>query len=242
MGNIPLALVGSVIALWISGQPLSVAALVGFITLTGIATRNGILKISHYINLCAFEGETFGQQDDRARFAGAADAGADDGAGGGLRPGTLAALGRCAGQGSAASGGGGDFRRPGQLDPARLPADARDVLAVGQAMRWTVTGRPVTGKFLKSPHTESPNEISENLYPVTLLAACLAVAPHWPIATSTSIPRRRPMAASCAWPGSIISELVWPQDSKEAKDNPVIVYRHGPRGHQDSEHSAPPAR
>jgi HME family heavy-metal exporter len=61
MGNIPLALVGSVIALWISGQPLSVAALVGFITLTGIATRNGILKISHYINLCAFEGEKFGQ-------------------------------------------------------------------------------------------------------------------------------------------------------------------------------------
>ena len=61
MGNIPLALVGSVIALWISGQPLSIAALVGFITLTGIATRNGILKISHYINLCAFEGERFGQ-------------------------------------------------------------------------------------------------------------------------------------------------------------------------------------
>ncbi len=61
MGNIPLALVGSVIALWVSGQPLSVAALVGFITLTGISTRNGILKISHYINLCAFEGETFGQ-------------------------------------------------------------------------------------------------------------------------------------------------------------------------------------
>jgi HME family heavy-metal exporter len=60
MGNIPLALVGSVAALWISGQPLSVAALVGFITLTGIATRNGILKISHYINLCAFEGEQFG--------------------------------------------------------------------------------------------------------------------------------------------------------------------------------------
>jgi HME family heavy-metal exporter len=61
MLNIPLALVGSVAALWLSGQPLSVAALVGFITLTGIATRNGILKISHYINLCAFENETFGQ-------------------------------------------------------------------------------------------------------------------------------------------------------------------------------------
>lgn len=61
MGNIPLALVGAVVALWISGQPLSVAALVGFVTLTGIATRNGILKISHYINLCLFEGERFGQ-------------------------------------------------------------------------------------------------------------------------------------------------------------------------------------
>jgi HME family heavy-metal exporter len=61
MLNIPLALVGSVAALWLSGQSLSVAALVGFITLTGIATRNGILKISHYINLCAFENETFGK-------------------------------------------------------------------------------------------------------------------------------------------------------------------------------------
>ena len=60
MGNIPLALVGSVAGLWIAGQPLSVAALVGFITLAGIATRNGILKISHYVNLCAFEGERFG--------------------------------------------------------------------------------------------------------------------------------------------------------------------------------------
>ena len=60
MGNIPLALVGSVVGLWLAGQPLSVAALVGFVTLAGIATRNGILKISHYVNLCAFEGERFG--------------------------------------------------------------------------------------------------------------------------------------------------------------------------------------
>ncbi len=59
MANIPLALVGAVLGLWVSGQPLSVAALVGFITLSGIAVRNGILKVSHYINLCAFEGEKF---------------------------------------------------------------------------------------------------------------------------------------------------------------------------------------
>ena len=60
MGNIPFALIGSVAAMWIAGVSLSVASMVGFITLAGIATRNGILKVSHYINLCKFEGETFG--------------------------------------------------------------------------------------------------------------------------------------------------------------------------------------
>lgn len=60
MGNIPLALVGAVLGLKLSGQPLSVAALVGFITLAGIAVRNGILKVSHYVNLMRFEGEAFG--------------------------------------------------------------------------------------------------------------------------------------------------------------------------------------
>ncbi|QKO23392.1 efflux RND transporter permease subunit [Rhodoferax sp. BAB1] len=59
MGNIPLALVGAVLGLWISGQPLSVAALVGFITLAGISVRNGILKVSHYLNLMRTEGESF---------------------------------------------------------------------------------------------------------------------------------------------------------------------------------------
>jgi len=60
MGGIPLALVGSVIALNLAGQPLSVASMIGFITLAGISARNGILKISHYINLTLFEGERFG--------------------------------------------------------------------------------------------------------------------------------------------------------------------------------------
>ena len=62
MVNIPLALVGAVLGLWLSGQPLSVAALVGFITLAGISVRNGILKVSHYLNLMRFEGENFNTQ------------------------------------------------------------------------------------------------------------------------------------------------------------------------------------
>jgi HME family heavy-metal exporter len=62
MANVPLALVGSVVGLWLSGQPLSIAALIGFITLAGISTRNGILKVSHYLNLMRFEGESFGRE------------------------------------------------------------------------------------------------------------------------------------------------------------------------------------
>ncbi len=58
----PLALIGSVAALWIVGQPLSVASMIGFITLTGIATRNGILKISRYINLALQESMPFGPE------------------------------------------------------------------------------------------------------------------------------------------------------------------------------------
>ena len=60
MGGIPLALIGSVAALKITGQPLSVASMIGFITLAGISARNGILKISHYINLAIHEDERFG--------------------------------------------------------------------------------------------------------------------------------------------------------------------------------------
>jgi HME family heavy-metal exporter len=61
MANVPLALIGSVIAIKLSDLDLSIATIVGFVTLTGISTRNGILKISHYVNLMRREGEAFGR-------------------------------------------------------------------------------------------------------------------------------------------------------------------------------------
>ncbi len=61
MASIPLALIGSVAALWIAGQSLSVASMIGFVTLAGITARNGILKVSHYLNLALHEREPFGR-------------------------------------------------------------------------------------------------------------------------------------------------------------------------------------
>ncbi|MCC6123437.1 MAG: efflux RND transporter permease subunit [Pirellulales bacterium] len=62
MAALPMAFIGAVAAILLTGQTLTIAGMVGFISLCGIATRNGILLLDHYLHLVKFEGETWSRQ------------------------------------------------------------------------------------------------------------------------------------------------------------------------------------
>jgi CzcA family heavy metal efflux pump len=61
LNAIPTAFIGGVLALMLSQQTLTVASLVGFVSLGGIAVRNGILLVTHYFHLMKEEGQPFSQ-------------------------------------------------------------------------------------------------------------------------------------------------------------------------------------
>lgn len=62
MLNLPLALAGALAFTWWKIDNISIATLVGFIAVCGVAARNGIMMISHYLHLMRHEGEVFGIQ------------------------------------------------------------------------------------------------------------------------------------------------------------------------------------
>ncbi len=62
LAALPMAFIGSVAALIVTGQTITIASMVGFISLAGIASRNGILLLNHYLYLVRFEGESWSKE------------------------------------------------------------------------------------------------------------------------------------------------------------------------------------
>ena len=174
MGNVPLALIGSVAALWIAGLPLSVASMMGFVTLAGISTRNGILKISRYINLALHEGEQFGPAPRHARQPRTARAGAAHRPVGGARADAAPPRSRRAGPRNPPSGGRDHLRRTGEFDVARRGPDADSCFSPSAASRSNGSRLPAR-THLRPPKSTSNGRRSQH---VQAPVGCTALVPR----------------------------------------------------------------
>ncbi len=141
LAAMPMAAIGAVAALWITGQSLTVASMVGFISLSGIASRNGILLMAHYLHLMRHEGESFTpamiERAGKERLAPmlmtalTAGIGTDS-------AGTVAGR---AGQGNPLSRGNRHSRRTDQFHPVGFPGASRPFLGPGQLRRQKICTR-----------------------------------------------------------------------------------------------------
>jgi cobalt-zinc-cadmium resistance protein CzcA len=127
IANVPFAIIGGIIGLFVTGQYLSVPSAIGFIAVFGVAMLNGIVLVS-FLNDQRRHGLSSARRCGKARAAAAA--GADDGVGGHPRLDPHAAVHRCRRRDAAAAGHRGG-RRTDHLDGADAAAAAPDLRVVG---------------------------------------------------------------------------------------------------------------
>lgn len=138
LNAIPTAFVGGVLALTLSSQTLTVASLVGFVSLGGIAVRNGILLVTHYFHLLREERPAFLAGDNSVRQPGAAGPGAHDSLNSRDWFGSVGDWRQEARAGNPLPGSDGRSRWIGDFHLLRVPAPPRFVLEVQRQGRRAV--------------------------------------------------------------------------------------------------------